>query len=139
MTTIGAKLSYLANLLARASCGAALVLIVTMAVGGPSANAVNLFDDVCRQGGGSSTACNTSGQNELVGSNGVLKRVTDIVAMFAGVAAVIMIIWAGSVYVTSNGDSAKITSAKNTIIYAAVGLVVIALGRTIIYFIVNKL
>jgi hypothetical protein len=49
-----------------------------------------------------------------------------------------MIIWGGLRYITSGGDSAKITSAKNTIIYALIGLVVVALAQFIVKFVLAK-
>jgi hypothetical protein len=52
-----------------------------------------------------------------------------------GIAAVIMIIIGGATYVLAAGDSAKINTAKNTIIYALVGLVVAASAALIIRFI----
>ena len=49
-----------------------------------------------------------------------------------------MIIYGGMRYITSGGDSGKITSAKNTIIYALIGLVVVALAQFIVKFVLNK-
>jgi hypothetical protein len=100
--------------------------------------AADPFNDVCTSAGGSSgssTVCSSKSKattNPLVGSNGILTRVTDILATIGGVMVVIMMIIAGIKYITSNGDSSQISSAKNTIIYGLVGLVVIILARTII-------
>jgi hypothetical protein len=49
-----------------------------------------------------------------------------------------MIIFAGFKYVTSGGDSSKIGSAKNTLIYAVVGLVVAGLSQIIVRYVVTK-
>jgi Type IV secretion system pilin len=73
------------------------------------------------------------------GNKGVLARVTSIVALVAGMAAVIMVIVGGVYYITANGDSGKITNARNTIMYALIGLVVIIVARALINFVVNKL
>ena len=54
-----------------------------------------------------------------------------------GVMAVIMIIWGGIRYVLSAGNSAALTSAKNTIMYAVIGLIVAILAYTIVNFVIN--
>ena len=46
-----------------------------------------------------------------------------------------MIIISGFKYVTAGGDSAKVGSAKNTLIYALVGLVIAALAQFIVHFV----
>jgi hypothetical protein len=58
--------------------------------------------------------------------------------MVVGVIAVIMIIIGGLKYVTSGGDSSAVGSAKNTIIYALVGLVVVALAQALVKFVLAK-
>jgi hypothetical protein len=42
-------------------------------------------------------------------------------------------------YITSNGDAGKVTTAKNTVVYAMVGLVVIIVSQTVIAYIITKL
>lgn len=64
--------------------------------------------------------------------------IVNIVSIVVGVVAVIMIIWGGLRYITSGGESSKITSAKNTIIYALIGLVVVALAQFIVHFVLAK-
>ena len=52
-------------------------------------------------------------------------------AIIVGVVAIIMIIVGGFRYITSGGDSSKVGSAKNTIIYAIIGLILVALAQII--------
>lgn len=104
----------------------------------PVLAATNPFTTACNEGGGSSAACHASSSDQLTGRNGVISKVTRLVAIVAGFAAVIMIIVGGIGYITSSGDSSKAASARNTIIYAAIGLVVIGLAQAIITFIVSK-
>jgi hypothetical protein len=126
--------------LSRTICGAGLLLVLASSVSAPTVSAVDFFDDICNQNGAStSTACNTDGSNELTGSKGVITRVTNVVALISAVAAVIIMIVGGFMYVISNGDSSKVTTAKNTLIYAGVGLVIIAVSRSIIYFVIDRL
>lgn len=72
---------------------------------------------------------------------GVQKTITNVVNLFSlivGIVAVIMIIVAGLMFITAGGDSGKVANARNTILYAAVGLVVVALAQTIVRFVLNK-
>ena len=65
-------------------------------------------------------------------------NVLDLVYFFFGVAAVISIIISGILYVVSNGDSGKITQAKNGIIYGVVGLVISLMAFVITGFIIGR-
>ncbi len=77
--------------------------------------------------------------NRIYGPNGTLTKVANILALVVGVAAVIVIIIAGFQYVLSSGDSAKVNTAKNMIIYAIGGLLVTVFARAIIIFVVSRL
>ena len=68
----------------------------------------------------------------------VITTVVNVISIVVGVIAVIMIIWGGMKYITSGGESNKITSAKNTIIYALIGLVIVALAQFIVRFVLEK-
>ena len=86
---------------------------------------------------GTGANCNkgTGGANKL---NGVIDTIINVLSVLVGVLAVIMVIIAGFKYVTSAEDSSKITSAKNTLVYAIVGLVIVALSQTIVKFVLGK-
>lgn len=66
---------------------------------------------------------------------GTLQQVTDVMIFLIGAIAVIMIIIGGIRYATSAGDQAGLTSAKNTILYAIIGLVVAFMAYAIVRFI----
>lgn len=68
----------------------------------------------------------------------VVKLVINIFSLVVGIIAVIMIIIGGLKYITSSGDSGNVTSAKNTILYAIIGLVVVALAQLIVRFVLQK-
>ena len=78
-------------------------------------------------------------QNPLTGTSGTLYKVSLIISVVAGIAAVIVIIVSGIRYMTSGGDSQKVSSAKNTMIGAIAGLLIIVLAQTIITFIVKRI
>ncbi|HZJ34636.1 MAG TPA: hypothetical protein VFD55_01310 [Candidatus Angelobacter sp.] len=71
-------------------------------------------------------------------ANVVFANALNIVYMTAGAVAVFVIIFAGFTYVTANGDAAKISRAKNEIMYAVVGLVVVILAFIITQFIIGR-
>jgi cytochrome bd-type quinol oxidase subunit 2 len=75
------------------------------------------------------------------GSARIQNIVTTIVNIFSivvGIVAVIMIVVGGFKYITSGGESGNITSAKNTIVYAVIGLVIVALAQFVVQFVLNK-
>lgn len=91
-------------------------------------------------GGGSSTACSgRTSTDPIAGPNGVLMKVTLIIATIAGVAAVIVIIISGIRYITANGDSNTASSARQAILNALIGLIIIATAASIITFVVSKI
>ena len=68
----------------------------------------------------------------------MVKTVVNLLLYVIGAAAVIMIIFGGFKYITSGGDAAGVTSAKNTIMYAVIGLIVAALAFAIVNFVVGS-
>jgi len=102
-----------------------------------SASAYTVCDKVT--GGQQSSACSTGGDDPVAGQNGVLNKVISILSIVGGIIAVIMISIGAIRFITSGGDPSAVSSAKNTIIYAAIGLVVIVLSRVIIGVIIGKL
>jgi uncharacterized membrane protein YuzA (DUF378 family) len=82
--------------------------------------------------------CDDNGQAATSVSS-IIQTVINIISIIVGVAAVIMIIVGGLRYITSSGDSSSVSSAKNTILYAIVGLVVVALAQILVRFVIDKL
>jgi hypothetical protein len=70
--------------------------------------------------------------------NVIIARVINILSSLAAVIAVIMIIIAGLRYITSAGDSAKATSARNTILNAVIGLVIAVFAQVIVRFVLHS-
>ena len=85
-----------------------------------------------------SSVCQQNSQDPFTGSNSALLTIANILAWAGGVIAVIMIIFAGFTYVTSSGDDSKVKSAKNIILYAVVGLIVIVVSRIIVAFVIDR-
>ncbi len=99
------------------------------------------FDAVCTGSGSSSSVCQQKGvtQNPLFGASGVITKVAQILVIIAGVASVFMIMIGGFKYMTSAGDSAKISSAKDTILYAIIGLIVTVFAQSIVTYVLTRL
>ena len=100
----------------------------------PMANAVGLDEGV-------SDATTGTGleKTDFTGTGGLVQTVTNALLYVIGAISVIMIIVGGIRYVVSNGDSAQITAAKNTILYAVIGLAVALLAFAIVNFVITQL
>lgn len=94
-----------------------------------------------RQGSGNESAVceNKSKGDPISGSGGILLRISRVIAILAGAAAVIIIVLAGFYFITANGDAGKIASARNAVIYALLGLLIILVARALIVFVVGRL
>ena len=68
-----------------------------------------------------------------------VKSIINVLLFIVGAVAVIVIIVGGISYVVSAGDPAKVKKAKDTILYAVVGLVVALLAFAIIRFVTDSL
>jgi hypothetical protein len=96
------------------------------------AGAIKVFED-CPTG---STSSVCAAKDETV--NTPVQTLISTLLMAIGIISVIMIIIGGIRYTLSNGDSSQITSAKNTILYAVIGLVVALLAYAIVNFVVGQ-
>ena len=67
--------------------------------------------------------------------NDLVKNVVNGILYFVGILSVVMLIWGGILYTTSAGDSNKVTTAKNTIMYAVIGLVIAIFAYAIVNFV----
>ena len=75
---------------------------------------------------------------ELIGDNGVFSRLTNTILLIVGLISVIMLVYGGLRYILSGGDSKKVTDAKNTVLYAIIGLIISLLSYAIIKFVLNS-
>lgn len=87
----------------------------------------------------SSSACDRSGEDPVLGDEGIILRAARIITTVTAVASVIVIVVAGITMIVSSGNSSQVQSSRDAIIYALVALVIAALGRGIIEFIIGQL
>lgn len=89
------------------------------------------------------SSCNSAGSSgtEICGdqteATGVVKNIINLFLYAIGILSVIMIVFSGFKYVNSRGDAESIKSAKNTLQYAVVGLIVALLAFTIVNFVID--
>lgn len=88
---------------------------------------------------GVTAAQGSSTSPDLFGQNGIFTTVVNLLLFIIGAISVIMLIWGGIRYTTSGGNSASVTAAKNTILYAIIGLVVAFLAFAIVNWVLDGL
>ncbi len=76
---------------------------------------------------------------DLFGPTGAFRQITNTILYIVGIIAVIMLIIGGIKYVISGGDSKKVTDAKNTVLYAIIGLVIAVFAYAIVNFVISAL
>lgn len=88
---------------------------------------------------GIEAARGTDMPTDLIGENGIFNRITNMLLLVIGAISVFMLIYGGFRYVVSGGDNKKVTEAKNTILYAIIGLVIAIFSSAIVSFVLNTL
>ena len=137
------------------------IMATVLAVTGASAMAMDVFAVVT--GPSSGCTCSTNATTGEVTYNGckseaekgmalaggcvtnspklesTVKNIINGVLYIIGILAVVMVIFGGVQYTTSGGDQAKVTKAKNTILYGIIGLVIAILAYAIVNFVIVKI
>lgn len=104
------------------------------------ASAISINSGACSAisgSGGGSAICNHQDEN-VTSQNGFVANLTRIILFLVGTAAVIMIVIGGIKYATANGDANKTKSAKDTIMYSVIGLIVALMAYAIVSFVVTS-
>ncbi len=131
------------------------VMVAALAMAGVGAMAVDVFADDCTctkdatTGVVTYTNCTSEAEKGMALAGGcptsapkLENTVTDVInaILYAiGILAVVMVIFGGVQYTTSGGDQAKVTKAKNTILYGIIGLVIAILAYAIVNFVISKI
>ena len=93
---------------------------------------VNLEDPT---GANSSCVDSTNSSSKV---SDTLKIVLNIISIVAGVVAIIMVVIGGLRFITSQGEGSSTALARNTVIYAVVGVVVVLSAQGLIFFVINR-
>ena len=110
--------------------------IFTISIGSPVFAATDI--DACNSLSSNSIAyeaagCDGSSSDQLPIT---IINILNVVIGISGLIAVIFIIIGGFNYMTSSGDAAKIKKAKDTILYACIGLVVCVIAFAIVNWVI---
>lgn len=111
-----------------------------------TAGAVNVFQ-ACNGNGGTNNGAGAGNsdvckQNKSTGTNPVitvLKVALNIISIVVGVAAVIILIIAGIKFITASGDPSNVRNARDTIVFAFAGLMVVVLAQAIVGLVLDRL
>jgi len=93
---------------------------------------LTLADGVnCAQGEGTPT--------ELFGEGSIFTIIVNVLLFIIGAISVIMLIIGGIRYTVSAGDGNSVTAAKNTILYAIIGLIVAFLAFAVVNWVLGAI
>jgi hypothetical protein len=133
------KLSDNVNKLRLGATGLALSALTALATIKPVRAACDAFDGI--QGALNPECSHGKGQpyDLFSGSSGIIPRAINLMLFIVGILAIIFLIFGGIRYVISGGDKTKVDAAKNTILYAIVGLIVAILGYAVVSWVIGVL
>lgn len=111
----------------------------TTSFNGPLTTVADSNDEACQglgQLGG--TRCQSQGGNPEGKIDNLASKIVKLISYIAGIIAIIMVIIAGVRYTTSGGDSAKVGAAKSALIYALIGVAILALAQFLVHFVLTN-
>jgi hypothetical protein len=121
---------------------ASLLAIPVLALALPSVPAMAVGENCSGAGGaqqGANCAQGSNTPNTLFGPNSVFVTVVNTLLFVIGAVAVIMLVYGGIRYTISGGDQKAVTDAKNTILYAVIGIIVAVMAYAIVNFVLTSL
>jgi hypothetical protein len=99
-------------------------------------SAINVFPKCGAAGGsGSTEVCKAANADN---ATSMTKDIINTMLYILGIIAVVMIVVGGIKYTTSSGDASKVKSAKDTIMYSIVGVIVAIFAYAIVNFVVTR-
>lgn len=107
-----------------------------------SASAFDIFGQTCSGSASQSALCQGRGdssQDPLTGRNGLIRGIANVLAFVTGLGALITIIVGGFRYITANGDANKAKGARDAIVAAVVGLLIVALAESILAIVLGRI
>lgn len=115
---------------------AGLLVVPLLALGVSTVTGVY---DAAAQVRGGADATGQAGESSLAGDDvgTIVQNVVNALLYVIGALSVIMLIWGGIRYTTSAGNANSVTSAKNTILYAVIGLIVAILAYAIVNWVID--
>ena len=115
---------------------AGMLMVGLLGVFTPAVSAANGIN-ICSNGNENSVYC----QNKNTGEtqvNGIIKTIVEVLLTAVGAISIIMIVIGGIMFALSSGDAQKAAKARNTVLYAVVGLAVSLFASAIVNFVFNR-
>lgn len=103
-----------------------------------SAAPVDVLNQSCQQQGQAGSGLCDQNSTKLFGPNSFWTRIINALLFVTAALSVLMIVIGGFRYVVSGGDQGAVTSAKNTILYSVIGLIVSFAGYAIVNFVLTE-
>ena len=88
---------------------------------------------------GAEAAKPTGASSTLFGKGSIFQTIVDAMLYIIGAVSVVMLIYGGIRYTISGGDQSSVTAAKNTILYAIIGIVVAFLAYAVVHWVLVSL
>jgi hypothetical protein cdiviTM7_00627 len=115
---------------------AGMLMIGLLGVFTPAVSAANGIN-ICSNGNENSVYCKNKNTGETQ-VNGIIKTIVEVLLTAVGVISIIMIVIGGIMFALSSGDAQKAAKARNTVLYAVVGLAVSLFASAIVNFVFNR-
>lgn len=117
-----------------------LALMIPFFAAAPVSAQLDPFENICDSNTADTSVCNTDGNDDpIAGEDGVIIRAVTIMSYIVGFASVLMVMVGGLKFITANGDPNSVSSARNTVLYALIGVVVFLSSQLIVRFVVSRL
>ena len=114
---------------------AGMLMVGLLGVLTPAVSAANGIN-IC-SGNENSVYCKNKGSGETQ-VNGIIKTIVEVLLTAVGAISIIMIVIGGIMFALSSGDAQKAAKARNTVLYAVVGLAVSLFASAIVNFVFNR-
>lgn len=118
----------------------AIIAVLTLSGAGVAASqplSVSAVSPFSACGGSDAAVCESNARDDSLMK--LMEAVINTLLFLVGIIAVIVIIVNGIRFVTSNGNSDQVTSARNGVIYAMVGIAVAVMAYAIVRFILARI
>lgn len=105
-----------------------------------SAQQAECADNTFTAANGINCAQGTGTPSTLFGGDGsIFTTIVNVLLFIIGAICVIMLIWGGIRYTTSAGNASSVTAAKNTIMYAIIGLIIAFLAFALVNWVLTAI
>ena len=93
----------------------------------------------CHTNGSTATQCGNAAAESTNTINQTIVNIVNLISIVAGIIAVIMLVVGGARYVTSSGNEQKVSAAKNTVLFAIIGLIIIAMAQIFVKYVLSHI